>query len=232
MKILTIDTSTRRNWISLFEDDRMIGCLHFEDRQSCLINLVPGIQHILQNAGMTIQVVDCICTVIGPGAWSSLRIGLATVKQLCLTNDIALRTISSSQVLADYASLIGVAAPALLTAIDAGGGKVYSAMFQHHKGDYQQSGADTWYSAGEAVAAIEGDQEMAILGDGAVQFEANRKANWQLFHQSPQTDSRYLQLLVRHALANPPLEHSAIQLLKPLYVQPSSAELEFNVRVS
>jgi tRNA threonylcarbamoyladenosine biosynthesis protein TsaB len=232
MKILIIDTSTRRNWVALFEDERMLGCLHFEDQQSCLINLVPGIQHVLTNAGTNLQAIDCIGTVIGPGAWSSLRIGLATVKQLCLTNHLPLMRMTSSQVIAEYANLIGITRPTLLTVMDAGGGKVYSAHFQREAGSYIQIKADAWQTAESTAQELASAPDVAIIGDGAGQFEPFHQPGWERIVQQPQADSRYLGSIASRARDETHFDADAIRLLKPLYVQLSSAELDFNLQVT
>jgi tRNA threonylcarbamoyladenosine biosynthesis protein TsaB len=232
MKQLIIDTSTRRNWVALFDDDHLSGCLSYEDRQSCLINLAPSIQQVLANSAAELRTVGCISAVMGPGAWSSLRIGLATVKQLCLTNQIPLFTISNSQVIADYASLIGCAQPTLLTAIDAGGGKIYSAVYHLQGNNYQAVQADAWQTAAEALRGIDPAAEVAIMGDGASQFEELRPAHWRMIHEYPQADSRYLAQIARQAADHTTFEPDLIRRLKPLYVQPSSAELEFKVQVT
>ncbi|HUN08012.1 MAG TPA: tRNA (adenosine(37)-N6)-threonylcarbamoyltransferase complex dimerization subunit type 1 TsaB [Aggregatilineales bacterium] len=234
MKHLIVDTSTRQNWIALFEDDRLCGCLHFEDKQSCLINLTPGIRHLLDNAGWHIQQINRCSTVIGPGAWSSLRIGLATVKLLCMTNQIALTTLTSSQIIAGYAELMGVTSPTLLTALDAGGGKVYSAVFVWHQERYQLVGADSWEVPSAAALRAVDLTDLTIIGDGAQLLAPYKQAGWQFICQQPQADSRYLRYIAQSTLKYGQItyEHEAVISLKPLYVQPSSAEIEFKVQVT
>lgn len=234
MKHLIVDTSTRQNWIALFEDDRLCGCLHFEDKQSCLINLTPGIRHLLDNAGWHIQQINRCSTVIGPGAWSSLRIGLATVKLLCMTSQIALTTLTSSQIIAGYAELMGVTSPTLLTALDAGRGKVYSAVFVWHQEGYQLVGADSWEVPGAAALRAVDLTDLTIIGDGAQLLKPYKQTGWQFICQQPQADSRYLRHIAQSTLkyGQSTYEHEAVISLKPLYVQPSSAEIEFKVQVT
>lgn len=234
MKHLIVDTSTRQNWIALFEDDRMCGCLHFEDKQSCLINLTPGIRQLLDNAGWNIQDINLCTTVIGPGSWSSLRIGLATVKLLCMTNKIAVTTLTSSQVIAGYAQLMGVTSPTLLTVLDAGGGKVYSALFAWHQASYQLVGADSWELPSAAAHRAVDLTDLMIIGDGAQLLEPYKQTGWQFICQQPQADSRYLRYIAQNSLKYGPItyEHEVVLSLKPLYVQPSSAEIEFKVQVT
>lgn len=50
--------------------------------------LVPMIEQVLENAGATYQDLACVGVTRGPGAFTGLRIGLATAKGLSLALDI------------------------------------------------------------------------------------------------------------------------------------------------
>lgn len=234
MNHLIVDTSTRQNWIALFKDDRMCSCLHFEDKQSCLTNLIPGIKQLLDNAQLEIKHVNRCSTVIGPGAWSSLRIGLATVKQLCLANQIALSTLTSSEVIAGYTQLIGITSPTLLTVQDASGGKIYSAVYEWKEDHYELVVSDAWQSASDAANQVADVSNLTIVGDGANLLGSHLQTGWHLVHASPQADSRYLRYLAQSAVATTAegYNHQHVLSLKPLYIQPSSAEIEFKVQVT
>ncbi len=234
MNHLIVDTSTRQNWIALFEDNRMCGCLHFEDKQSCLINLIPGIKQLLDNAELKMDHIKRCSTVIGPGAWSSLRIGLATVKELCLVNQIALSTLTSSEVIAGYAQLIGITFPNLLTVQNAGGEKVYSAVYKWQGEHYERAAPDAWQTVGDAASRVADITNLTIVGDGAILLKSHLQTGWHLVHEYPQADSRYLRYIAHRTVSvvEDSYDHQRVVSLKPLYIQPSSAEIEFKVQVT
>jgi tRNA threonylcarbamoyladenosine biosynthesis protein TsaB len=234
MKILCIDTSTRRNWIGLYNDGKISDSVGYEDRQSCLINLMPSIKTVLDNAQIALSSVDAIATVIGPGAWSSLRIGAATVKQLCLVNQKPLFSISNNDLLAEWSLQSGALQRHILTAMDAQSGKVYAALYRIEAGLKTRVSDYQWADVASIVRELPPTvDDLLIVGDGAFRFENAVRTNWQLNYDMPQHDSRYLQLLGKLAEnAQLVYNHDAVLLFKPLYIQPSSAEVEFKVSVT
>jgi tRNA threonylcarbamoyladenosine biosynthesis protein TsaB len=234
MKVLCIDTATRNNWIGLYVDNCIIGCVGYEDRQSCLINLIPSVEMLLKNAQLRLSDLDAVSTVIGPGAWSSLRIGMTTVKQLCLVNQLPLATISTLDLIVEAALQTKVAESHILAVIEAQNGKVYSALYAINNGYKTRVSPYLWEDVQKIVAGISLDvTDLWIVGDGVPLFEPYLRAGWKIRHFIPQHDSAYLSILGETAVAqNPPYQHDEIMLLKPLYVQPSSAEVEFNVSVT
>jgi tRNA threonylcarbamoyladenosine biosynthesis protein TsaB len=234
MKILCIDTSTRHNWIGLYSDGKVSDCVGYEDRQSCLINLMPSIKTVLDNAQITLSNLDAVATIIGPGAWSSLRIGAATVKQLCLVNKLPLFSISNNDLLAEWSLQAAFNQSHLLTAIDAQGGKVYAALYRIEDGQKTRISDYLWADVDSIVNGLPTHvDDLLIIGDGAFRFEDTVHPNWQLNYDMPQQDSRYLELLGKLAEnAQPVYNRDEILLFKPLYIQPSSAEVEFKVSVT
>jgi tRNA threonylcarbamoyladenosine biosynthesis protein TsaB len=234
MKILCIDTSTRRNWIGLYNDGKMTDSVGYEDRQSCLINLIPSIKTVLDNAKTALSGVDAIATIIGPGAWSSLRIGAATVKQLCLVNKLPLFSISNNDLLTEWSLQSGFTQQHILTAMDAQSGKVYAALYRIEAGQKTRVSDYLWADVASIVRELPADMDdLLIVGDGAFRFENAVRPNWQLNYDMPQQDSRYLQLLSTLAENTQPVyNRDEILLFKPLYIQPSSAEVEFKVSVT
>jgi tRNA threonylcarbamoyladenosine biosynthesis protein TsaB len=234
MKILCIDTSTRHNWIGLYADGTITDCVGYEDRQSCLINLMPSIKTVLENAQISLSALNIIAAVSGPGAWSSLRIGAATVKQLCLINKLPLFTISNHDLLAEIALRKLRPQKYVLSTIDAQSGKVYAALHQIDQSQQNRISEYQWDMVSHIAEDIPPDiADLVIVGDGAHRFEEYCRPNWRLQDGEPQRYSTYLEVLAMLAeAAHPPYNREEILLFKPLYIQPSSAEVEFNVSVT
>jgi len=234
MKILCIDTSTRSNWIGVYSDGTITDCVGYEDRQSCLVNLMPSIKLVLENAQTTLSTLDAIATVTGPGAWSSLRIGAATVKQLCLVNQLPLFAVSNNDLLVELLQRKFVSQAYILAAMDAQNGKVYSALYHIDDGEKTRISEYQWEDVAQVAANISADiVDLLVIGDGAPLFEGHLRANWQLHNFIPQQDSVYLEVLGALAESeHPAYQREEILLFKPLYIQPSSAEIEFNVSVT
>lgn len=233
MNVLCIDTSTRSNWVALYANGEMIACAGYQDRQSCLINLIPTIELVLKNAQITPAQLECIAAVIGPGTWSSLRIGLATVKQLCLVNHVPLFTMNNLDLLAERA--LDFNNPHyILAAMDAQNHHVYAALYQIENNRPELITPYLWENTSQVVSRTSLDvNDLLIVGDGAVLFKPLQRPAWRTEILIPSADNRYLAFLARKAeIEKPTFDREAIILLKPLYIQPSSAEVEFKVRVT
>lgn len=234
MNILCIDTSTRDNWIGLYTDGKITDCTGYQDRQSCLVNLMPSIKLVLENAQTSLAKLDAIATITGPGAWSSLRIGAATVKQLCLVNKIPLFAISNNDLIVENLLRKNVQSKHILAVMDAQNKKVYSALYAVENGVQSRISDYQWEDAAKIGDNIPPEiDDLLITGDGAYHFESRLRSGWQINKAMPQQDSAYLAILASLTeAAQPAYDREQILLFKPLYIQPSSAEIEFNVSVT
>lgn len=234
MNILCIDTSTRDNWIGLYVDGKITDSVGYQDRQSCLVNLMPSIKLVLENAQRSLSKVDAIATIIGPGTWSSLRIGAATVKQICLVNQIPLFAISNNDLIVENILRENVQSKHILAVMDAQNKKVYSALYAVKNGVQSRISDYQWEDAAKIGNTIPAEiEDLLITGDGAYHFDNRLRPGCQINKAMPQQDSAYLTLLASLAeAAQPVYDREQILLFKPLYIQPSSAEIEFNVSVT
>lgn len=82
MKYLTIDTTTKVTTVALAEDGRLIaeGFLHTAKTHS--ERLIPMLRQIFTASDWTLQELDMIGVVRGPGSFTGIRIGIATAQGL------------------------------------------------------------------------------------------------------------------------------------------------------
>ena len=87
MKILAFESSAVSASVALTEDDRLIA----QSFQNCGLThsrtLLPMAEALLANCGVTINDVDALAVAHGPGSFTGVRIGVATVKGLALGAD-------------------------------------------------------------------------------------------------------------------------------------------------
>ena len=234
MKILCIDTSTRNNWVGVYVDNRLTDCVGYVDRQSCLINLIPSIQLLLDNAQIELSSIDGIVTIVGPGAWSSLRIGMATVKSLCLINQLPLITINNLDLIVETTLQVTNDASYIYAVMAAQNEKVYGALYEIRAGFKTRVSPYQWDEVDTVVESFPGEiQNLLVAGDATELFERHLRKGWETISVIPQLDSRYLSLLGELATAGDlTYREEDILQLKPLYIQPSSAEVEFKISVT
>ncbi len=100
MKILSIDTASNICGVSLLEDDKLICNLDTNTGRTHSENLMSIIKKSLEKSNLTLQNIDLITCDIGPGSFTGIRIGIATVKAFCDSLNISCIGINSLESLA------------------------------------------------------------------------------------------------------------------------------------
>lgn len=80
--ILSVDTSLPLLSAALLRDGAHVASLALEGRESRNEKLLPAIDWLLSEAGATIRDVTLFAVTRGPGSFTGVRIGLATVQGL------------------------------------------------------------------------------------------------------------------------------------------------------
>ena len=132
MKILAIDTSTKRGSIALAEGDRCVSEKIFNAEVTHTENLLPAIDAIFKQAGWRLADLNGLGMTIGPGSFTGLRIGLATMKAFARVHHLPLVGVSSLLALATSECLSDLPVAAIM---DAKRGEVYAAVYAFSKGD-------------------------------------------------------------------------------------------------
>ena len=100
MKILSIDTASDVCGVSILENNNLIEKFDVITKESHSQKLMPIIENAFKKTKLTIDDIDLIVCDIGPGSFTGIRIGVATVKAFCDSKDIIPIGISSLESLA------------------------------------------------------------------------------------------------------------------------------------
>jgi len=84
MKILSIGTSGKNCTVAISEDKKIISEININNGITHSENLLPAIKKLLDNTKLSLNDIDYYATSIGPGSFTGLRIGIATIKGLAL----------------------------------------------------------------------------------------------------------------------------------------------------
>jgi tRNA threonylcarbamoyladenosine biosynthesis protein TsaB len=138
MLIVAIDTSGKQGSVALCRGGRE----SFEVLQITSLEggtysaqLMPVIANMLVQNGVAKRDVDGFVVVSGPGSFTGLRVGLATVKGLCEALGKPLATVSMLEAVALVHGKLGIVSAVL----DAGRGEIYVGEFQVDDGDAKQT---------------------------------------------------------------------------------------------
>lgn len=85
MLTLGIDTSTERRSVALLEEGDLLAETSSGLREGGSANLLADIARVLTSAGVKLKEVGLYAAAVGPGSFTGLRAGLATVKGLAMT---------------------------------------------------------------------------------------------------------------------------------------------------
>ena len=100
MKILAVDTATASCSVAVMEDSRIVAELNFDHPQTHSRHLMGMMISVLELCGLTPDRLDAAAITRGPGSFTGLRIGLATVKGLAAGVGIPVVGVSTLHTLA------------------------------------------------------------------------------------------------------------------------------------
>ena len=123
--ILAIDTATRRGGIAVARGDEILASREGDPSVSHSINLLEMIQSTMEEAGVSLSEIGLFAVAVGPGSFTGLRIGIATVKAFAATTG---RQIAGVSTLAAVAHAAGESKQSVAL-LPAGRGEVFAQMF-------------------------------------------------------------------------------------------------------
>lgn len=100
MKILAIDTSGNVASASLIDEQKVIGEININYKQNHSVTIVPIIDYLLNMVDVDLKNIDFLACTCGPGSFTGLRIGAATIKAIAHVFNKKIIPISTLEVLA------------------------------------------------------------------------------------------------------------------------------------
>jgi tRNA threonylcarbamoyladenosine biosynthesis protein TsaB len=168
MFTLAIDTATKSLSAAILMDGRVVAEIFVRGKEHHSALLLPAVDDVCRRTGVTVSQVDLFACTTGPGSFTGLRIGLATIKGFALATGRPFAGVSTLEALAcNVLSASTLVCPML----DAGRGYVYTALYRPTREGKLERVAD------EALARpapyMENIREACLfLGDGALKYAA------------------------------------------------------------
>ncbi|MDD5129637.1 MAG: tRNA (adenosine(37)-N6)-threonylcarbamoyltransferase complex dimerization subunit type 1 TsaB [Candidatus Omnitrophica bacterium] len=159
MRILGIDTTTPRLCLGLHVDGKFYE-YSLEVGRNLSRLLVPAIQRVLCEVGLKVSDIDYFACGLGPGSFTGIRIGLATIKGLSVVKNKPVVGISTLDVLAMNAEARD---RLIVTAIDARRSLIYCSSYRYAQGKLQRKSAYALLGLDDLVKRFPGNP--VILGD-------------------------------------------------------------------
>lgn len=224
MKILALDSTAQTATVALTEDEKLLAEYTLNNGNTHSETLLPMVESMLTQLGMEVDDVELFALSCGPGSFTGVRIGAATVKGLAFGMHKPCIGVSTLEALAWNL----VACPGLICPVmNARRSQVYTALFRSEGGTLTRLLPDDALSLAELEKILAGYNEpVRLCGDGyGIAREALKSVT------IPETPDRW-----RHASAYS-VAYAALAAywrggytddtgLKVTYLRPSQAERE------
>src|SRR3989338_11288628 len=160
MNILAFDTSSKHFSLAVAKDGKTLHSRSIFLKKVLSGSIMPAIQGILKKAGLTLAKLDGFCVGLGPGSFTSLRVGLSTIKGLAFALKKPVVGISSLDGLA-----MNVKEDAdILTVVDAKRNLFYTCFYQKKGIALKRKSKYLLLSADEVLKVMK--PGMILVGDG------------------------------------------------------------------
>ncbi len=163
MKLLSFESSSASASVALTDGETLIA----QSFQNCGLThsrtLLPMAESLLANCGIPLCAVDGFAVAAGPGSFTGIRIGTATVKGLAFGLERPCVGVSTLEAMAR--GLEGLEG-SLCCVMDARAGQVYNAMFTLESGTLLRLCPDRAIPLSELAEEI-GETTQILVGDGA-----------------------------------------------------------------
>ena len=160
MLVLALDTTTRAGSCALVRDGLVVHELAGDPAKSAAEHLPGDLVTLLRSQSLDLQAIDVFAVSIGPGSFTGLRVGIATMQGLAFANRRPLVGVSALDALAARASEQTVGTR-VATWIDAWRGEVYAALY----GDGRELEAPSVAHPATLLNRFAG--QVTFIGDGA-----------------------------------------------------------------
>jgi tRNA threonylcarbamoyladenosine biosynthesis protein TsaB len=179
MRVVALDTTTRAGSVALVEDDRLVYERHGDAARTHAERLPAEITDAVRASGLALSDIDLYAVASGPGSFTGLRIGIATMQGLAFVHGRRIVAVPALEALA-HAGSAGLPPGTLIAAwMDAHRRDVFTAL-------YRVTAAPL--SSGERLTAVDGASvgspastlarwrgrtggaPIVFIGDGAVMY--------------------------------------------------------------
>jgi tRNA threonylcarbamoyladenosine biosynthesis protein TsaB len=165
MRVLALDTTTRLLSAAVIEDDRVLAERTGDASRSHAERLPRDLLDVLDAARIDLASIDVFAVAAGPGSFTGLRIGIATVQGLAFVNGKRLVGVSALEALAHVAAQGSAEGVMVAAWIDAHRRDVFSGL-------YRTAAAPPFTRARVTVV------EDAAVGDPAATLRRWAAAGW------------------------------------------------------
>ncbi|KNZ40536.1 tRNA (adenosine(37)-N6)-threonylcarbamoyltransferase complex dimerization subunit type 1 TsaB [Acetobacterium bakii] len=228
MNILTIDTSTIVASAAILNEDKLIGEVVINHQKKHSEKMMVAIDHLLSDGGLSIKDIDVFGVVVGPGSFTGLRIGMATIKGFAQALNKPVVGVST---LESLAMNIPCSSGTICPVLDAQRNQTYTGIFHFEQGQLVRDIPDAVMEIDDLIEKLQtvtGD--IFFLGDGLPRFSeallaacprGKRVPNYLNMNRASSAAALVLERALKGEVSN-------YLDIEPVYIRPSYAEEHHN----
>ncbi len=165
MKILALESSALSCSACVTEDCFLVAQSYENSGLTHSVTLLPMVEELLKNCGLTLRDIDVIAVAAGPGSFTGLRIGVSAAKGLAWALEKPCAKVSTLEAMAwGLVSMKGQLCPVM----DARRSQVYNARFVSDGSGITRLTPDRAISTEELAEELKKEgKEQILVGDGA-----------------------------------------------------------------
>ena len=234
MKILSLDSSATVATVALAEDQEILAEYTLNNGNTHSETLLPMVETVLKTYGITPKEIDAFAATTGPGSFTGVRIGAATIKGLAF-GKMACVGVSSLEALAYNLIDDNTVVCAVM---DARRDQLYNALFKVEDGSITRLCEDRVISFEELLSELSALKcELKLVGDGVNVFKSYASESGMDISFIIDTPERYVfqsgLSVARAALAKYNREGAISDIeLAPTYLRIPQAERERNEKLA
>lgn len=161
MKILSIDTSSSNCATAILEDGNLIDENSLNNGKTHSENLMPLIAELLKRNNLELKDIDLIAVSCGPGSFTGIRIGIASIKPIAEIYNIPVASVTSLETLAR----IDESSRNKISLIDCKNNQVYFGVFDKDYNLIEEYKAD---DINNLLNVMKKYKNAVAIGDGAI----------------------------------------------------------------
>lgn len=214
--LLVIEASTKMLSLALFQNGKLLSeTVKEPDEKTHSEQILVILDDLISKNSISLEKINKIAVSIGPGSYTSLRVGLATVFGFCERKNCEVIPYSSLEAMAFGFDREGIIIPIL----KAGRGRIYAGIFEKKEGQLTRLKTDSSLLPSDLDTFINStierlnDRTIALIGPGLALL-SDKKSGF-AYDESFQPKSSYAGKMVLN-LHKPflPLEKITLQYLQ------------------
>jgi tRNA threonylcarbamoyladenosine biosynthesis protein TsaB len=216
--LLVVDTSTAQVGLALYDGDQVLSEMTWTTRQHHTTELAPALAGLLARSSSSMDRVNSLGVAIGPGSFTSLRVGLSFVKGLALARSLPIVGVPTLDIIA---AAQPVAKHPLVTAIQAGRGRIALGWYKSSGDRWQAEGAPRSGTVDELLDEI---KSVTLVAGELTSEERQKLTRKNVILASPANCTRRPSILAELAWAR--LQENKIEepaSLAPIYLHVAGA---------